>query len=212
MIREARLKKKLSQQKLADILGVTKGAISQWETGVGYPKRVNAKLLAESLGISARRVEAYLMSGLTLLDTEPAGREIPLYEFRVLAHLDLNGERRGGKRVNTQEVGYLIGDQDIPGDAIAARVADDSMGPEFLPGDLVIFSKETLPNSKDVVVAIVDGESAVLRRYEPRGRKDGVEVFDLVPTSLDHHTVSSNSASGVKVLGTVVEHRKKRRQ
>lgn len=36
-IKEARLRKSLTQQNVADALGVSKGAVSRWETGTDEP-------------------------------------------------------------------------------------------------------------------------------------------------------------------------------
>lgn len=212
MIRDARIKKKISQQELANRIGVTKGAVSQWETGHGAPKRSNAAPLAKELGISKARLEAYLMSGLNLLDGPPNGPEIPLYDIEQLLELASESATKKGVRAKLRGSRTLVGDIDTPADAVAARIADDSMAPEYLPGDIVIFSKHTPPSRNDAVVAVVDSDQVVLRCYEPRGKsRAGEDVFDLVCLSPDYSTISSNSGRTLAVLGTVIEHRKKRR-
>ena len=49
--REARERLGISQQELARRLGVTKGAISQWENGISAPSRSNGGRLEKVLGI-----------------------------------------------------------------------------------------------------------------------------------------------------------------
>ena len=51
-IREARLRKNLTQEKLAQEMGVTQAAVSQWENGVTIPRTCDLIKLAEVLGVS----------------------------------------------------------------------------------------------------------------------------------------------------------------
>ena len=52
VIRKLREERRLSQSRLADILGVSDKAVSKWETGRGYPDITLIEPLAEALGIS----------------------------------------------------------------------------------------------------------------------------------------------------------------
>lgn len=49
-IKLLRLKAGLSQQALADILGVRQQAVAKWESGVAYPRAQQLPALAEALG------------------------------------------------------------------------------------------------------------------------------------------------------------------
>jgi transcriptional regulator with XRE-family HTH domain len=52
IIKKARLEKGLSQQKLADYVGVGKSAVAKWENGrISEIKRTNLKKLSEALGL-----------------------------------------------------------------------------------------------------------------------------------------------------------------
>ena len=56
-IRIARLRRKLTQQELASTLGVTKGAVCQWELGRTVPNPRMAVLLMKALpGLSLRAI------------------------------------------------------------------------------------------------------------------------------------------------------------
>jgi len=50
-IREMRLEKNLTQEQLADIMGVTQGAVVQWEAGNTFPRMKSVPKLAEVLGV-----------------------------------------------------------------------------------------------------------------------------------------------------------------
>ncbi|MDO4809520.1 MAG: helix-turn-helix transcriptional regulator, partial [Eubacteriales bacterium] len=58
-IRQLREKKKLTQEALAEKLGVSGKAVSRWETGKGYPDISLLGPLAENLSVSV----AELLSG-----------------------------------------------------------------------------------------------------------------------------------------------------
>lgn len=52
LIRMARKEKKLSQAALADLIGVNKSAVAQWETGVTRPTNENMAALRSILSLS----------------------------------------------------------------------------------------------------------------------------------------------------------------
>lgn len=55
-IQRRRLELDLTQQELADKVGVTIATISKWETGTGIPEAGYYGKLAKALGITAREV------------------------------------------------------------------------------------------------------------------------------------------------------------
>lgn len=52
IIRTLRMKKGLSQGELAAIMGVTQGAVCQWENGSSHPKIKLLPRLASALGVT----------------------------------------------------------------------------------------------------------------------------------------------------------------
>ena len=65
MIRRLREEKKITQQQLAERMGVSDKAISKWETGRGYPDITLIEPLAQALGVSV--IE--LFSGEDIVNT-----------------------------------------------------------------------------------------------------------------------------------------------
>lgn len=51
-IRDLRLKKKISQSALAEMVGTTQAAVAMWETGYRTPRTDKLLALAEALGCS----------------------------------------------------------------------------------------------------------------------------------------------------------------
>jgi SOS-response transcriptional repressor LexA len=95
--------------------------------------------------------------------------------------------------------------------AFALEVHGESMMPEFRPGDRVIVDQDAAVRPGDVVVAKLDREeSATLKKYRSRGvDEDGNEVFELVPLNDDYPTLAVNRSNPGKIIGRVVEHRKR---
>jgi SOS-response transcriptional repressor LexA len=98
--------------------------------------------------------------------------------------------------------------------AFALVIDGESMMDEFRPGDVVIIDPAVKPRPGDFVVAKVDGdESATFKKYRSRGvDPDGVEIFDLVPLNPDWATVSVTPDNPGTVIGTMMEHRRRRRR
>lgn len=52
-IKEARKAKGLTQEQLAKLVGVTQGAVAQWEKGIAHPSFDKLKSVADALEITA---------------------------------------------------------------------------------------------------------------------------------------------------------------
>jgi transcriptional regulator with XRE-family HTH domain len=71
---EARRRAGYNQQSLADLVGVTKHTVSQWETGNNYPHSNRRRLIAYHLGISLEELDRLLRGEPLLRPEEPAPR------------------------------------------------------------------------------------------------------------------------------------------
>lgn len=58
-LQELRRKKGLTQEELAEVLGVSRQAVSKWELGEGYPEVEKLVALAKALGVSVDRLLGY---------------------------------------------------------------------------------------------------------------------------------------------------------
>lgn len=96
---------------------------------------------------------------------------------------------------------FIISDVDNP-HSFALRVMDNSMGPLFTPGDILVFVEKTQPAPGKYVLAAI-GDTVVVRRYKQTGLKD----FELVPENPDFPTIKSTDVD-VKVVAVMVESRK----
>ena len=66
-LQELRRQKKLTQEELAEILFVSRTAISKWESGRGYPNIESLKAIAEFFSVSVDE----MLSGHELMSVRP---------------------------------------------------------------------------------------------------------------------------------------------
>lgn len=91
--------------------------------------------------------------------------------------------------------------------AFALRIHDDSMAPEFKPGDIVIVDPGKTKKPGSFVAASTNNGVAVFRKYRSRGADDSGLIFDLAPLNADYPTLESKK-DGLVILGVLAEHRK----
>lgn len=198
IIKGARERKRWSQQKLADAVGVSRASVGLWENDITAPKRTLMPKVAKALDLPLGAIDHRQAHSVQYLDTATHGRTIPIIPWEGITML--RGKSRGDE-------GVISVDSELPDDAVAMRVIDDAMEPEIATGELIVVSRSTLPVANDIVVAQVSGGKPLLRRYVPRGNdRVGGQVFDLLSTSPDWPTITCNSANDGKVLGVVLRH------
>lgn len=209
-IRTKRKEKGFTQQKLGDLVGVTKTTVSQWEKGDYSPSGENLYNLAKAFEVSAE----WLLSGKgdpdfnNVAPAPLAGRNIPVLSYVQAGNWHAHEDYRGADG----DYEYVTADVEDDCRAFAVWIQGSSMTPEFNEGDLIIVDPDVIPLPGDFVVAKNGGEECTFKKYRPRGYKeDGSEVFELVPLNEDYPTLRSE-ISPIRIIGTMIEHRKFRRR
>lgn len=87
-IQESRKKKGISQEQLAEVLGVSRQAVSKWESGQAMPELDKVIGMSDYFGVSTD----WLLRGVGPAGDPPAGRGKPGREWIAGAGMD----RRGG--------------------------------------------------------------------------------------------------------------------
>lgn len=196
LIKRRRTELKMSQARLAKLAGVSRAAVGQWENGETAPSRRHAPAVAKALQLPVGAIDPVLADGLKPVDRGAHAPTIPLMDFDQFA--------RGADPFSAKE--HISIGVPVPDDAIALRVPDDAMAPDFNAQDVVMVAPSVKPATGDVVVAKIE-RTALLRRFQDRGRDSkGMQVFDLLSTSPDWPTITCNSSNPAKVLGVVVAH------
>jgi SOS-response transcriptional repressor LexA len=193
----------MNQEELALKLGVTKGNVSAWERGRHKPRLEQTVKLAAVTGYS-------LPVELASWNAVPASigtRRIPLISFEQACvwtgEFDTNN--------TDNKIEWLMTDLEHSEQAFSLEIYEESMSPEFRPGDRVIIDPAVTPRPGDFVVATTTENQAIFNKYRPRGlNAAGESVFELVPLNDDFATVRSD-LQPTRIIGTMVEHRKYRR-
>lgn len=209
-IRDARKNKNLTQQRLGDLVGVSKTTVSQWEKGDYAPSGQNLYNLAKALGVSAE----WLLSGKGTPDfqnVEPA--TLGDHKVPVLSYVQA-GVWAEPCEVRDFEGGieYISTFEDVGPRTFAIWIKGRSMEPLFEEGDLIVCDPDITPHPGDYVIAKNGSDEATFKKYRPRGYKaDGSEVFELVPLNEDYPTLNSETCQ-IRIVATMIEHRKFRKR
>lgn len=125
-IRHARSKAGLTQPQLAEILKVSKGIISRWETGLARPSLDRLEPLARRLGISLETL-------LGFAPVEGSGA----FRARAVPAWELSGSERPDFSPTTSIGEVLVSEEEALLVQAAVLIRDNCFCPHFQPGDVV---------------------------------------------------------------------------
>lgn len=168
-IRERRKELEMSQESLANRLGVTKGTVSQWEQGRTTPSGENLYNLARALGVDAQWILRGVHKNPTPKESAPSVEPVALKTKLVP---EISWVAAGA----WEEVCYIENDPEAinwypcPVNAnegtFALRVVGESMMPEYPPGRIIFVDPVRQPESgDDVVASLTDTNEATFKRY-----------------------------------------------
>lgn len=168
IIRFEREARNWKQAQLAERLGVTRGAVAQWETGETTPKRANEEKLISVLGLPKNAFgEPLLPSIAGEVDTP---HRLPA-TFERKFDLPVYGSALGGDDsmlIEYEVVEYVSRPEEIQNakEGFALYVRGESMSPAYRPGDRIWMHPTKPPSSGDVVLIIKktkSGDSAMIK-------------------------------------------------
>lgn len=199
-IKNLRVAKGISQEELGKIVGVQRAAVQKWESGKTQNlKRETLKKLAEFFGVSPA---TFIKEGISENPIEETHISVPVYGYIPAG-------------VPMEAIEDILGYEDVPSnwargnkEFFALKIKGDSMYPNYLPGDIVIFEKaETAESGKDVAV-MISGDEATFKRLERRA--DGVTIHPLNP-SYPPRTFTNKEIKDfpVRIIGIAKELRRK---
>ncbi|MDZ7278084.1 helix-turn-helix domain-containing protein [Pantoea eucrina] len=191
----------MTQKNLADVIGVSHVAISQWEKEETVPRGENLLRLAEHLQCTP----AWIIDG----DGEPfappsnisQGRAVPLVALSQAA----NGLHTSAAHPQ-RAVNVLYTDLPLSEQALAVALEDDAMQPEWRPGDRLIFDAAVTPRPGEVVLAVVNGQAQV-RVYQVTSQQGDEASVSLRPLNADFPSYSATD-NHLVVIGTLREMRR----
>lgn len=197
IIKDLRKKEKYTQAELAAKLSVNQTTVSCWETGKATPPPEMLMTLAQFFGVTVD----YLMGNAPAKPEKKKGVQIPVL-----------GEVRAGYPMEAVEniIDYEEIDEETArrGEFFALRIKGDSMEPKFSEGDVVIVRKQQTADSGDIVVALVNGDSATIKKL--KRHQNGIT---LVPSNAAYEPMYYSNEEimelPINILGKVVELRAK---
>ena len=207
-IRELRKNKSLSQEQLADKLGVTKQAVSQMERGARKPSVTMLEALCDFFNVSTDYLLGKEDVTIRLVDNKDINRldspqsvRIPVFD-RVAAGIPLDAIENiiDWEELSTRTVrGYEV---------FGLRVKGDSMQPRIVDGDVVIVRKQPDAESGDIVIVRINGDFATCKRLVKY--KGGISLISFNPAypPMDYSNDEIKSVP-VEIIGKVIENRQK---
>lgn len=213
IIQRARKALGLSQSEMAVKLGVTRGAVSQWETDKFVPSYQHAVELAELLKLDGSALSPILALELK---SKSAFSTIPLISMSHITDWLKEFHQLPDVRATIPPECYPV-NTDISDGSWAVLLEDDSMSPEFNRGDVIVIGLFDLQPSDGeyAVVSFFDGRPAVLRQCVARGKDTlGREVYDLRAANPNFPTITvpldPNFENPVaSCVGVALEHRRR---
>lgn len=199
IIKDKRIQLNLSQQELANKIGVSKSAISRYESGeIGNMGLDKAQAISKALFIDP----------LTLLGIEN-GKELEPVDLSDSINIPVVGRIPAG--VPVEAIENVIEYIDIPKDwmkgdkqYIGLKVSGDSMYPLLLDGDTVVIQVQPSAETGDVCACYVNGYDATLKRISLTETS-----ITLKPENTNYPPMTYTHPGEVTIVGKVVEVRRK---
>ncbi|MEJ8823648.1 S24 family peptidase [Variovorax humicola] len=198
LIREGRKRLNMSEQQFADALGVSRGAVQQWEKPGGTaPKRTNQARVARLLGISIAELVSGVSAGSRGADMRG---EVPLVSEVEAGNYTVIDNFKPKKQFETVPVSVPIQRH-----TYALRVHGDSMvsevGDSFPPGSILVVEPEMTPEPGDYVIALNEANETTFKQLV----KDGGDFY-LKPLNTRYPI---KPLDGARVIGVVREFTKR---
>ena len=188
----------MSQEKLANRIGVSRSAIAMWETGGSSPGTEELKMLSNVLQVS---VDALLENDIApgvqtgvrvpVLGRIPAGIPIEAIED-ICDYEEIPAEWMAGAK-----------------EYFALKIQGDSMSPKYLENDIVIFQKIPDCDSGAECAVIVNGNDATFKKVTKQ--VGGVVLHPINTTDFEPVFYSNEEVERlpVTVIGVAREIRRK---
>ena len=191
-LKAARTNKGLSQQKLANLIGVSRSTIAMWETGGSQPDNIALKQISNILQVTTDY----------LLDNE-------VFEYsRKCVLIPIFGQVIAGIPIDAVEdiLGYeeISREMATHGEYFALQIKGNSMEPRMRQGDVVIVKKQSAVESGDIAVVLVNGDEATIKKFVIHD--NGISLIaNNEAYSPMFYTKKEIKKKPVTVLGKVVE-------
>lgn len=194
-LKEARKAAGLTQQQVADIIGISQNNYSYWENGKVKIDNVSLQRLSEIFGVSVD----YLLGRSEMKKAPSIQGEVEIGDRYAIPLL---GRVVAGVPLESQEnlEGYILINREPKDEYFALRVNGESMiNAGIHHNSILIVHKQPYAENGNVVVAILNGEQTV-KRFKLYG-----ENIFLMPENPAFEPIPVLKGSDFFILGKVVE-------
>lgn len=196
-IRELRKARGLSINKLAQLLGITRQSVAQWEHDQTQPTHENVQALANILGVAVDQIYPHSGNTAALLLPSSFAYRVPVLEWAELGRWP-EGAAEMLKQADRE---FIQLSRPVGESSFALRIEDNSLDPYLSIGDEVVIDRTRSPQeNKLVLVRISATGQELIRWYVPR-RGD---AYDLQPEHPSYPTITVNEDNPAEILGVVV--------
>lgn len=183
----------MTQEDLSAEVGVTRGTLARYETNRMVPSATVLQKIADALNVSPG----------DLLEDKPKreGTRIPVLG-RVPAGIPFEAIE------DVLDWEEIPAEQAKRGEYFALKVKGDSMEPRIYDGDVLIVRKQSTAESGNVVIALVNGDDATVKRF--KRLEHGIMLLPNNP-AYEPMVFSDEDVQKlpVEIIGVVVECRQK---
>lgn len=198
-IRRSRIAKSLTQDDVAKLMDVTRGAVANWEHNRSLPPAKNFPRLAQFLGVSA--------SYLQMESDYPIANEIPLPEDLLKIPI-IATVKCGVNGLAFEEDGGFVNVEKKHGEDLRAfRCKGDSMINEGIhDGDIAIVRIQDTVESGELAIVVINGDEGTLKKVHIQ--KDAI-ILESANPSYPARVFTGVDRAIVHIVGKVIETRRK---
>lgn len=194
-LKRLRQEKKLTQQKLADILGISRSAIGMYENGEREPDFETLEAIADFFNVRLDELISSKKDNIVPLDSDMVFMR-PIYDsaaagFNVLAQDTIIGYAPTYISTSSEQEKYIW-----------VNVVGDSMSPLIDDGSRILLKKQESVDSGQIAVALIDDEEAVVKKV--KYGDNWIELISINPY-YPPRRFENGDMNRVKILGLVKE-------
>lgn len=191
-------KNHLQQKEVADAIGAKPTTFNMWCKGQAMPRSGMIQALADYFGI----LKGDLVDKKDFNSTRVTGVKIPVLGY-VAAGIPIDA------------IEYIIDYEEIPeamartGEYFALQIKGNSMEPRICNGDIVIVKKQSVVNSGDIAVVLINGDEATCKKIIKNTEGINLVPFNTTEYEVKFYSNKEINSLPVTILGKVVELRGK---
>lgn len=213
-IKQLRISHGMSQQDLAEKLGVTNVAVSQWERGVKQPKMELREALCDLFNVNIEYLNGNWDKISRLLTEDEAEmidqkRNSSYSQPDNILPIDLKrfpllGEIACGKPVfcNEDRESYVLAGSNIKADFCLKARGDSMINARILDGDIVFIREQPSVNNGEIAAVIIDNE-ATLKRFMYY-KDQNIVILKAENPAFQDIILQGNALNSVRVLGKAI--------